>query len=341
MRALPLQYDNAVLSETWREIHIKSAPHAGRCSMLRLTHRSLPADTLQLFVGPSPRMALGFHIANRAQRELPEPFFAKFLQPVFLEGNAVSEEAMLAAPLFTVFIANCGQLDAANIVRHLKQSIGFGRCVFVDDGVLGNRFLNRRMYRIPHDFLAVIVIDFNEVILLEKCKIISKEDSQISLHSVSKFDGVGVLAFLENERFVLDGAFFGKNAKSCEEALPLADGVCGILVVATQDRCEVERRVWEPCISERFGEVGNVAGDIVILVVEDKCQQIELGSRTDIARFIDKDRQLTHQKTSINKNAGGNPPALGQPSIAERWLVYTTGRGVLSSRNYSKHMFDS
>lgn len=36
------------------------------------------------------------------------------------------------------------------------------------------------------------------------------------------------------------------------------------------------------------------------------------------------------------KNAEGNPSALGQASIAERYLLYTTIQGVLSKHNYTR-----
>lgn len=41
----------------------------------------------------------------------------------------------------------------------------------------------------------------------------------------------------------------------------------------------------------------------------------------------------TYQVSEI-KNAGGNPPALGQPSVTERWLFFTIGNNTLPRKSY-------
>lgn len=302
-----------------------------------------------LMLKEAPRLLLqafqwkvcSLYAVDYRQQNLAKSFLAKFFQPVFLKGNVIAEETSFAAALFVSFVSNRCQFNAADIVGHLKEPVGFGRCVFIDNCVFRKRLFKGGMYGVSYDFLAVVVIDFDAVVLLEEPKIVLEEQLQVLFHSARKVVGARVFAFSESERFVLNGAFFGKNAESCQKALSFADWTQGVLVVSTQNWSEVERRIGKPRFGKRFVEMQDVARDIVVLVVKDKRQQIELGSWANVAGFIDEDRQLAHEKTSINKNAGGNHPALGQPSIAERWLSYTTGRGVFSRCNYSKHMFVS
>lgn len=274
-------------------------------------------------------------------RKLTEPFFAELLQPVLFERNIIAKEASLAAALFVVFIANCRKLNTADIVCHLKQPVGSRSRIFVNDRIFGNRFFNYGMHRLSYDLLPIVVIDFDAVVLLKKCKVVPKEDFQFPFHSICEAGDCGVFAFLENESLVLNRAFLGKNAKPSKKALPGTNGVSGVLVVASQNGCEMERFIGKASISERPFEACDVVRNVIVLIVENERQQIEPRTRPNIAGFIDEYRQLPHKKTSVNKNAGGNPPALGQPSIAERCPFYTTGQGVFSRCNYSKHMFDS
>ena len=316
--------------------------HARTLDLASMAKQGLmPKEAPRLFRGSFQGKVCSLYAVDYRQQNLAKSFLAKFLQPVFLQGDVIAEETSFAAALFVSFVSNRCQFNAADIVGHLKEPVGFGRCVFIDNCVFRKRLFKGGMYGVSYDFLAVVVIDFDAVVLLEEPKIVLEEQLQVLSHSARKADGTRVFAFSESERFVLNGAFFGKNAESCQEALSFADWTQGVLVVSTQNRSEVERRIGKPRFGKRFVEMQDVARDIVVLVVKDKRQQIELGSWANIAGFIDEDRQLAHEKTSINKNAGGNPPALGQPSIAERWLSYTTGRGAFSRCNYSKHMFVS
>lgn len=321
------------------DVPIWHAKYIGLASMAKrgTVPKGTPRQLRQVFQWK----ACSRYTMNCQQRKLAKSFLAKFFQPVFLKGNVIAEETSFAAALFVSFVSNRCQFNAADIVGHLKESVGFGRCVFIDNCVFRKRLFKGGMYGVSYDFLAVVVIDFDAVVLLEEPKIVLEEQLQVLSHSVRKADGTRVFAFSESERFILNGAFLGENAKSCQKTLSFADWAQGILVVSTQDRSEVERRIGKSRFGKRFVEMRDVATDVVVLVMKDKRQQVELRSGANIAGFIDEYRQLAHEKTSINKNAGGNPPALGQPSIAERWLSYTTGQSVFSRCNYSKHMFAS
>lgn len=330
--------------------HLEVAPcgttmhtwHARYLGLASMTKQGLmPRDTPRLLRQAFQRKVCNSYTMNHLWRKLVKPLFAKFLQPVLLQRNAIAEETSFAAALLVPFVANRRQLKAADIVGHLKEPVGFGCCVFIGNCVFGERLFERGMYGISYDFLSVVVIDFDAVVLLEELKIVLEKKLQVLFHPARKVDSARVFAFSESERFILNGAFLGENAESCQKALSFADCAHGILVVSTQNRSEVERRIGKSRFGKRFAEMRDVARDVVALVVENKCQQVELGSWANIAGFIDEYRQLAHEKTSINKNAGGNPPALGQPSIAERWLFYTTDQSVLSRCNYSKHMFAS
>lgn len=361
----------------YRSNNAKRATHAARCLMLGLVYRPLLGDAPQcleaapcgatvfkchvgylclvsmvkqgLMLKRPPRLfrqvflwkACSLYAVNYQQQKLAKPFLAKFLQPVFLQGDVIAEEAPFAAALFVPLVSNCRQLNAADIVGHLKEPVGFGRCVFVDNCVFGKRLFKGGMYGVSYDLLAIVVIDFDAVVLLEELKIVLEKQPQVLFHSVRKADGARIFVFSESERSISNGAFLGENAESCQKALSFADWAQGILVVSTQNGSEVERPIGKPRFGKRFVEMRDVARDVVVLIMKDKRQQVELGSWANVAGFIDEDRQLAHEKTSINKNAGGNPPALGQPSIAERWLSYTTGQSAFSRCNYSKHMFVS
>lgn len=321
------------------DVPIWHAKYIGLASMAKrgTVPKGTPRQLQQVFQWK----ACSRYTMNCQQQKLAKSLPAKFLQPVFLQGNVIAEEASFAAALFVPLVSNCRQLNAADIVGHLKEPVGFGRCVFVDNCVFGKRFFKGGMYGVSYNLLAIVVIDFDAVVLLEELKIVLEKQPQVLFHSARKADGTRIFAFSESERSISNGAFLGENAESCQKALSFADWTQGVLVVSTQNRSEVERHIGKPRFGKRFVEMQDVARDIVVLVVKDKRQQIELGSWANVAGFIDEDRQLAHEKTSINKNAGGNPPALGQPSIAERWLSYTTGRGAFSRCNYSKHMFVS
>ena len=282
-----------------------------------------------------------FSARASASAPFPKPFLPQLLQPVLLKGVAVTEKAVLALALKRVLVSYGGQLDPADVVGHLKQPVAFGRRVFVNDCRFGNRFAYREVYGIAHYLLAVVVIDFDQVVFLEIGKISIKEESEIFLHAFCKFARAFVIAFPKNEGLVLDRGFFGEHTESCEITFPFVHGVSCEPLVAAQHRREMERRVGESRVGKGSGEARQMGIDAACLVVEYQRKQIESGTRSDVSRFVDENGQLAHETTSKIKNAGGNPPALGQPSIAERCLFYTTNQGAFSRCNYTEHTFAS
>ena len=114
------------------------------------------------------RAALPSSMAACASAPFPKPFVPQLLQPVLLKGVATAEKAVLALALKRVLVSYGGQLDPADVVGHLKQPVAFGRRVFVNDCRFGNRFAYREVYGIAHYLLAVVVIDFDQVVFLEK-----------------------------------------------------------------------------------------------------------------------------------------------------------------------------
>lgn len=316
--------------------------HARTLDLASMAKQGLmPKEAPRLFRGSFQGKVCSLYAVDYRQQNLAKSFLAKFLQPVFLQGDVIAEETSFAAVLFVSFVSNRCQFNAADIVGHLKEPVGFGRCVFIDNCVFRKRLFKGGMYGVSYDFLAVVVIDFDAVVLLEEPKIVLEEQLQVLSHSARKADGTRVFAFSESERFVLNGAFFGKNAESCQEALSFADWTQGVLVVSTQNRSEVERRIGKPRFGKRFVEMQDVARDIVVLVVKDKRQQIELGSWANSPDSSMKTDSSRTKRPPLIKMLGETPQLLDSPPLRNAgYLIPQAGvlfQGVIIANTCSFH----
>lgn len=80
------------------------AMYFGHASMTK--QGLMPIGTPRVLRQAFQRKVCNFYSMNYQQWKLAKSFFAKFLQPVFLQRNAIAEEASFAAALFVSFVSN-------------------------------------------------------------------------------------------------------------------------------------------------------------------------------------------------------------------------------------------
>lgn len=86
---------------------------------------------------------------------------------VFLEISPRAEEQLFDRTSLMRLIFCCRQFDSANEIRHLKEPIILWFGVFIDNCILGQCILKRRVKNLRNKGLTVVVINFNRIEYLE------------------------------------------------------------------------------------------------------------------------------------------------------------------------------
>ena len=109
-------------------------------------------------------------------RSLAQSLLAKLLQVVLLEVAIGAEEYPLGSADLVGLVFDRGQLDLADEVRDLLKLEMHGVAVSVDDGLLAQSVLERRMKRVGDHALAVIVVDLDGIVALQVFQLIEEQE---------------------------------------------------------------------------------------------------------------------------------------------------------------------
>lgn len=280
--------------------------------------------------------------ASSDARHLPEPMFPQLLEVVLLERPPLTKEhAIRGGGSMGMVLERC-KLKRADIVRELEETVVRRLCIAVDNSLPRQRVLNSVMKCVSDNGLPVVVVNLDLSELLEEVDVVENRQDKVSLHAAKKALIVCELTLAVGEGHVLEREFARHYTKTVKERFARRDPETLVVIVAVEEGPKVHRDV----INLSDAEIGLIRGqnltDILGLIMQNDCDQVVRRRLAGIAGFVNKDGQLLHCcDLLVNKNAGGNPPALGGRPLREDHLFYTTGNALSSRCDYSKHMFDT
>lgn len=265
-----------------------------------------------------------------------------FSKMVLLEVAISAKEDFLGVSLFGFLVFNCGQLEFAYVIGDLLKPEIFRAAIPVNNDLGTQCMLECHMQCSPHGFLPIVVVKLNGIKCLEHVKPFRKEGDEVLLH-FAEHCGVGTeLVSLVREREVFDGAFKREGAEACQESHPRLDWHVSISVVSSHEGIHVQRDIWKVAIPKNLLVPSNILLDGYGLPMENEGDEVMFGILASVVTgFVNENGKLLHGAASPKtRNAGGIP----RPLTAFRkgtQNFYTTGWGVFSRFNYSKHMFVS
>ncbi len=271
-------------------------------------------------------------------KPLIESFPSEFVQVVFLEGAPFAKELNVRWPLVFCLIFDGGELHCAKEIRKLQKPI-IGRVgVLIDNRIFSKDVLDCIMQCFRYDCLSVVVVNLNLIEFLKVNNIVEEGINQVSFHSIKEFACiVSKFAFLVCEGYVAEWQMRCEDLKTREVAFSDFDRKFLVSFVLCQKRASVHGYIGKSFIAEVNKVDLDVGSDVVFLLMEHECNEVVERFFADVAGFVHEYRKLfIHCGLLKNKNAGGNPPALGGRPFREDHLIYTTTQGVLSSRNYTR-----
>lgn len=261
---------------------------------------------------------------------------------VLLEVTISAKEDSLGVSLFGFLVFNCGQLEFAYVIGNLLKPEIFGTAIPINNDLSTQCMFECHMQCGPHGFLPIVVVKLNGVVCLEHAKPFRKKNDKVLPH-FAEHCGVGAeLISLVRECEVLDGAFKREGAETCQGSHPRLNRHVSVSVVSSHEGIHMQRDIWEVAIPENLLVLSNLLLDGYGLLMKNESDEVMSGVLASVvAGFVNENGKLLHGAASPKtRNAGGIP----RPLTAFRKGTqdfYTTGRGVLSRCNHSKHMFAS
>lgn len=287
---------------------------------------------------------------------LPQPLLPDLSQIVLLEIGTSTKEGFICLGGSSALVFRCGQLDAADVVSELEETIVGRGDDAVDDCLFREGELDGVVKNASHLGLPVVVVHLDLVELLKEGEIVREEVRQIHLQGAKQAGGVvaeGLLAI--DERMIEVRGLFRKDTESGQMLLACFYLKALVVFVACEQRAEMEGEVVEAFVAQSPLVKRDGALDVVGLVVHGECDQVIAGHLAQIARLVDEYGKLAHSPRLLSlrgsytcplaretlsgvmrcvcwsrgryKNAGGNPPALGGRPLREDQNPYTTEHG--------------
>lgn len=280
---------------------------------------------------------------NRRVQTL-QAMLAQLLQEVLFETFAHAKEELIGASCLGICVLERFELERADVIGNLRNSIARRRRIAVNNGLLGQCKLDGIMQRLGNQGLSVVVIDLNFIELLQIIKVIEQEDRDVppdALDRTARRDHVSVeLGLLIGKRRIPKRKILQKDAERCEVLLALLNIHAFVSVVAIKQRREMERDIPEPLSFQSAKIVRFVSSKSFVLFMEYEDYEVVLGFSAGVAGFINEYGKVPHSPHApSNKNAGGKPPAVGGPPCGEDHLRYTTRRFGHSIIARYEHMF--
>ena len=271
-------------------------------------------------------------------KPLVEPFPSELVQVVLLEGAPFAKELGICRPLVFCLVFKGSEFNRAKKICKLQQPI-IGRVgVLVDNCIFSKDVFDCIVQGFSYDCLSVVVIDLNFIEFLKVCNVVEKAVDQLSLHSVEKFACIVLkFAFFVGEGHIAEWQMGCEDSEARKIAFPGFNGKLFVAFMLGQKWTSMHRYIGKPFVSKVDKVNLDIRGDVVFLLVKYERNEVVARSLSDIARFVYEYRKLfIHCSLLKNKNAGGNPPALGGRPFREDQLLYTTTQGVLSRYNYTR-----
>lgn len=280
---------------------------------------------------------------NRQAQAL-QAMLAQLLQEVLFETFAHAKEELVGASRLGVCVLERFELERADVIGNLRNTIARRRRVAVNNSFLGQCELDGIMQRLGNQGLPVVVIDLNFIELLQIIKVIKQEDRDVpsdALDCAAWRHHVGVeLRLLIGKRRIPKREILQKDAERSEVLLALLNIHAFVSVVAVKQRREMERDIPKPFSIQSITIVRFVSNKSFVLFMEYENYKVVLGFGAGIAGFINEYGKIPHiPHAPNNKNAGGKPPAVGGPPCGEDHLLYITRRLGNSIIPKYEHMF--
>lgn len=289
--------------------------------------------------GPSIRKIRFVQAAMRSS--LLKQFTANLPEVILLESAPAAKEFKIGLGLLASIKLNSRKLDAAYVIGRLRQQIVPWRCIFENDCLASNRALDGRVHCLSDDTLTPVVVNLYLIESLQVREMGSEVVHDIALDMLCKPAWRGCNpSLLIAEARIGNGQLVEHHRKRNEQLQAVGDVFPFVAIVAVQKRTEMKGDL----ILTEFPEHSVVPGygliELKALIMKDQNDYVVLGDTAGISRLVDKNGKIPHRRSPLKaKTPGGNPPALGGPSIRGIHPFYTTKRNVDSILPKVEHMF--
>lgn len=289
--------------------------------------------------GPSIRSIRLVYTIMRAS--LLKHFSTNFPEVILLESAPAAKEFKIGLGLLASIKLNSRKLDAAYVIGRLRQQIVSWRCVFENRCLASNRALDGRVHCLSNDALTPVVVNLYLIESLQVRKMGSEVLHDIAFDMLCKPTrrGCDPSLFIAEAR-IGNGQLVEHHRKRNEQLQTTGNVFPFVAIVAVQKRTEMKGDL----ILTEFPEHSVVPGygliELKALIMKDQNDYVVLGNTAGISRLVDKNGKIPHRRSPLKaKTPGGNPPALGGPSIRGIHPFYTTNRNVGSILPKVEHMF--
>lgn len=277
----------------------------------------------------------------RMHTSLLKHFPTDLPEVILLESAPAAKEFKIGLGLLASIKLNSRKLDAAYVIGGLRQQIVPWRCVFENSCFASDRALDGRVHCLSDDALTPVVIDLYLIESLQVSEMGSEVLHDIALDMLCKPAWRGCNpSLLIAEARIGNGQLVEHHRKRNEQLQAAGDVFPFVAIVAVQKRTEMKGNL----ILTEFPEHSVVPGygliELKALIMKDQNDYVVLGDTAGISRLVDKNGKIPHRRSPLKaKTPGGNPPALGGPSIRGIHPFYTTKRNVDSILPKVEHMF--
>lgn len=280
-------------------------------------------------------------VRARMCSSLLKHFSTNFPEVILLESAPAAKEFKIGLGLLASIKLNSRKLDAAYVIGGLRQQIVPWRCVFENSCLASNRALDGRVHCLSDNTLTPVVINLYLIESLQVREMGSEVLHDIALDMLCKpaWRGCDPSLFIAEAR-IGNGQLVEHHRKRNEQLQAAGDVFPFVAIVAVQKRTEMKGNL----ILTEFPEHSVVPGygliELKALIMKDQNDYVVLGNTAGISRLVDKNGKIPHRRSPLKaKTPGGNPPALGGPSIRGIRPFYTTNRNVDSILPKVEHMF--
>lgn len=305
------------------------------------------AETTHKDAGGNPSVLRGSSIRKigfvhaRMHTSLLKHFPTDLPEVILLESAPAAKEFKIGLGLLASIKLNSRKLDAAYVIGGLRQQIVPWRCVFENSCFASDRALDGRVHCLSDDALTPVVINLYLIESLQVSEMGSEVLHDIALDMLCKPAWCGCNpSLLIAEARIGNGQLVEHHRKRNEQLQAAGDVFPFVAIVAVQKRTEMKGNL----ILTEFPEHSVVPGygliELKALIMKDQNDYVVLGDTAGISRLVDKNGKIPHRRSPLKaKTPGGNPPALGGPSIRGIHPFYTTKRNVDSILPNVEHMF--
>lgn len=233
---------------------------------------------------------------------------SQLLQVVFSEITPCTEKSRIGLTFLMVVIFQGGVLDTADEVGNLGKTIVAWIGIAIHQGLSSERILKSLVQRSRYQTLPVIVIDFDDVVLLKPFQVFKQELDDVALHLHTEGITVCELSFSIRKCFVAKRDSPDKRGEAQQIPSAKFDAFIFEAIIAVRQQHKMERLVLQFPIIEQLLIVRDLRCDIVFLVVENERQDVILGIPAQVTGFINENGKLTHRQSLQKQESRGGIP---------------------------------